>query len=204
MLLRIQSRFRNIVVCPALVVTFALSAAPARANAVDDWATIAYQVVIVNAGLAGAGHIDFAYVHIAVYDAVNAIDRRHTVFAVRPTAPTRNASPDAATAAAAYTMLKALYPAQQAYLDGTYLTYLLNIPDGPAKASGIAVGVEVATALHALRSGDGYKATVPYVFGTGPGVYQATPGGTPTPLNPWLAAMKPFALESAVQFRADG
>src|SRR5262249_50067738 len=154
---------------------------PARANAVDDWAAIAYQVVIVNAGPAGVGHIDFAYVHVAIYDAVNAIDRRHTVFAVRPTTPTRHASPDAATAAAAYTVLKWLYPAQQAYLDGTYLTYLLNIPDGPAKTRGIAIGVEVGNALRALRTGDGYKANVPYGFGSGPGVYQATPGGAPTP-----------------------
>jgi hypothetical protein len=204
MLFRAKSRFPNRQLFPALVATFTLFAAPARANAVDDWAAIAYQVVIVNAGPAGAGHIDFAYVHIAIYDAVNAIDRSHTVFAVRPTTPTHGASPDAATAAAAYTMLKSLYPAQQAYLDGTYLTYLLNIPDGPAKTRGIAVGIEVANALRALRTGDGYKANVPYVFGAGPGVYQATPGGTPTPLNPWLAALKPFAIESAVQFRADG
>lgn len=194
MLLRILSGVRNRQLVPALAVALTLFAAPVRANAVDDWAAIAYQVVIVNAGAAGAGAIDFAYVHIAIYDAVNAIDRRHTVFAVRPTTRTRGASTEAATAAAAYAVLKWLYPAQQAYLDGTYLTYLLNIPDGLAKTRGIAVGTEVANALRALRARDGYKANVPYVFGAGPGVYQATPGGAPTPLNPWLAVFRPFAI----------
>jgi len=66
MLSRIQNRFRNCLVFPALVVTLTLSAAPARANAVDDWAAIAYQVVIVNAGSAGVGHIDFAYGPVAL------------------------------------------------------------------------------------------------------------------------------------------
>src|SRR5262245_22690513 len=92
----------------------------ARADAVSDWSLIANTVVIANAGTRPpASMIDFAYVHVAIYDAVNAIDRRYSTFSVAPTSPTGGASPEAATAAAAYTILKAFYPAQSAFLDTT-------------------------------------------------------------------------------------
>jgi hypothetical protein len=117
--------------------------------------------------------IDFAYVHMAIYDAVNAIDGRYSVFNVAPSTASAAASPEAATAAAAYTMLKALNPAQQPFLDTVYVNYLLSIPAGIAQITrGIAVGTEVAAACIALRAGDGRNANVPYVFGSGPGVYR--------------------------------
>ena len=175
----------------------------ARANAVDDWSAIANQVIIVNAARAGTGNIDFAYVYIAIYDAVNAIDGGHTVFAVRPTSAPAGASPDAATAAAAYTVLKWLFPSQEAYLTTTYDAYIAGLP-ATGKALGIAVGTEVGAALTLLRTGDGRNASVPYVFRTGPGQYQVTPGGPATPATPWLARMRTFAIRDSTQFRADG
>jgi len=187
-----------------LAVAVALVSSPANANAVADWNVIANQVVVINAARPGAAAIvDVAYVQIAVYDAVNAIDGRYSVFAVRPVTPPGGASPDAAVAAAAYTVLKWLFPAQQAYLDGVYASYLLGIPAGTARTTGIQIGTEVGTAFTALRTGDGRNASVPYSFGSGPGVYQLTPGCT-APSLPWLGQLKPFAIESGSQFRADG
>jgi hypothetical protein len=179
-----------------------------KADAVSDWSFIANTVVVTNAARPAPGSIiDFAYVHAAVYDAVNAIDGRYTVFAVVPSTSAVGASPEAATAAAAYTVLKALYPAQQAFLDTVYANYLLSIPAGSAQTRGIAVGTEVATAFLAMRTGDGRNAIVPYVFENGPGKYQITPGAPPvpaTPLFPWVAQLRPFSLQSPSQFRADG
>lgn len=180
----------------------------AKADAVGDWSRIANTVVITKAGtLPPASMIDFAYVHAAIYDAVNAIDGRYSVFSVAPSTPTAGASPEAATAAAAYTMLLALYPAQQTYLDSVYNMYVGNLPAGFARDRGVAVGTEVAGLFIDARQGDGRNADVPYVFGSGPGVYQATPGAPPvpiTPLFPWIAQMKPFTLQSPSQFRAEG
>jgi PAP2 superfamily len=180
----------------------------ANADAVSDWSFIANTVVIMNAGTRPpASMIDFAYVHIAIYDAVNAIDGRYSVFSVAPSTATAGASPEAATAAAAYTMLVAFYPAQKPFLDTTYSNYLGNLPAGIARDRGVAVGTDVAKLFLAARQGDGRNANVPYVFGSGPGVYQATPGAPPspiTPLFPWIAQMKPFTLHSPSQFRADG
>jgi hypothetical protein len=182
----------------------------ADANALDDWNAIASHTILVTANRGGTGNVDFAYVYIAIYDAVNAIDRGHTVFAVtpKPTTPTAGASLDAATAAAAYTVLKWLFPSQAADLTNTYNLYVSGLP-AAGKADGIQVGTEVGDALIALRTDDGRNATVPYVFQYGPGQYELTP--TPacpapplSPITPWLAQMRTFGIENSAQFRADG
>src|SRR5215471_7758480 len=210
MLIKSQSKpWKTLTVSASVILVLAmLLPTGAKADAVSDWSLIANNVVIgIAATRPPASMIDFAYVHIAIYDAVNAIDGRYSVFSATPSSSPAGASPEAATAAAAYTMLKALYPAQQAYLDNVYANYLLSLPAGTATTQGIAIGTQVATAFLAQRAGDGRYADVPYVFSFGPGAYELTPGAPPvpiTPLFPWLAKMKPFALDSPSQFRADG
>src|SRR5262249_28467685 len=176
-------------------------------DAVSDWSSIA-ATVLVNVGRPGGGAaVDIAYVHAAIYDAVNAIDGRYSVYAVTPHTSAVGASPEVATAAAAYTVLKALFPSQQSFLDTAYANYLLSLQPGPAQTRGIAVGMEVANLFLATRVEDGRDAAVPYVFGSGPGVYQITPGAAPppaTPATPWLAKTRPFGIESPSQFRAPG
>jgi hypothetical protein len=177
----------------------------ARANVVDDWNAIASQVIVTNAARpATAAIVDFAYVQIAVYDAVNAIDGRYSVFAVHPLSSPAGGSQEAAGATAAFLTLKWLFPAQQAYLDGVYASYMAAIPPGAPKTIGAAVGTEVANAFTTLRAGDGRNANVPYFFGSGPGTYQLTTGCPALPATPWVAQMRPFAIESPFQFRADG
>jgi hypothetical protein len=173
----------------------------ATADVVADW-NATTQSIVVSKGAQGG--VYFALVHIAVYDAVNAIDRKYSAYAVTPQAPTLGASQDAAAATAAYRVLLSVFPDQQSTLDAAYSTSLAAVPDSTAKARGIAVGEEVAAKWLALRANDGREANVPYVFGTGPGVYQRTLPGPPSPVTPWMAKMQPFALTSASQFRAYG
>jgi len=178
----------------------------ARADAVTDWNEIANTVLLNVARGNVPSVVDLGYVHVAIYDAVNAIDGHYSVFAVVPRSPTYGASREAAAAAAAYTVLKSFFPTQQAYLDAVYSNYLLSLNGEIAR--GQAVGVEVATTWLALRAGDGRNANVPYEFQPpGPGVYQITPGAPAppaTPAAPWIAKMKPLAIESPSQFRAYG
>ena len=89
----------------------------------------------------------YAMVHIAVHDALNAIDRRYRPYAyfgrMEP-----DASPEAAVAVAAYRTLSRQFtllipfghPSQQAKFDAALATALALIPDGPAKQAGMAVG----------------------------------------------------------------
>src|SRR5205809_7311573 len=73
----------------------------------------------------------YAIMHAAIYDAVNAIDKTHTPYAVHLTGVPRSASQDAAVAGAAHEVLVTLYPDFQALLDAQLLEALANIPDGP-------------------------------------------------------------------------
>src|SRR5881296_3489869 len=75
----------------------------------------------------------FAIMHAAIYDAVNAIERTHTPYAVDLSGVSRRASPEAAAAAAAHGVLVALYPKLQAMLDTQLEESLAQIPDGPHK-----------------------------------------------------------------------
>ncbi len=76
------------------------------------------------------------------------------------------------------------------------------IPDGQAKTDGIAVGTEVANLFLASRVGDGRNAPVTYTPGSGPGAW--IPTSPVPPIVVYLGQMRPFAMETASQFRADG
>jgi hypothetical protein len=95
-----------------------------------------------------------AIVQVSVFEAVNATTGRYPAFRVQMT-PAPGASVDAAVAAATRTALLKLMPAQQAAIDADYQALLGAVPDGPAKASGIAVGEQAATAVVASCANDG-------------------------------------------------
>ncbi|HEV8130477.1 MAG TPA: vanadium-dependent haloperoxidase [Acidobacteriota bacterium] len=187
-------------VLPLIIVSMFLSAS-ARADVVTYWNEVATNS-IVRAGKSPGIH--FAMVHAAIYDAVNSIDRRYTVFAVKPSGKTRKASQEAAAASAAYNVLLALFPEQKTTLDAAYGISLAAIPDSEAKTRGIAIGEEVAAGIMELRANDGRNNVVQYSVGSGPGVYQLTPPAFSPPATPWLAQVKPFALLEPSQFRAEG
>src|SRR6266700_635678 len=76
-----------------------------------------------------------AIVHLAIYDAVNAIVGGHAPYLVLR-AP-RSASPDAAAAAAAHTALLSLFPTQRSIIDAKYQDSLTQIGDGAHVRQGI-------------------------------------------------------------------
>src|SRR6266576_1595744 len=145
----------------------------------------------------------FAILHAAIYDAVNAIDRRHKPYLVTVPGVSPNASQEAAAAAAAHEVLVELYPAFKTTLDGELQQSLAQIADGKDKTDGIAAGLAVADRILALRRNDGSNAQpIPYVFGTAPGDYQSTPPNfPPQPQFTHWSRVSPFALERASQFR---
>jgi len=144
---------------------------------------------------------NFAILHAAIYDAVNAIDRTHQPYLIALRAP-RDASETAAADAAARTALDGLYSSQQTTIDATYGTELANVPDGPAKDQGVRLGNQLATDLLAIRTNDGSNVTpAPFVPGTAPGDYQPTPPNFPTPVFTTWGQVTPFVLDSGNQFR---
>ncbi len=157
------------------------------------------------AGLSPAeGHPIFAYVAIAVYDSVMAVEGGYEPFAIDVDAPD-GASPEAAVAAAARRILVHYLPAQAASIvEPAYQSSLATIADGPAETDGVAIGDAVASQLIDLRAGDGFRAPVTYTPPNPPipGVWLPT---APTPpIGPYLGLMDPFSLRSADQYRPGG
>ncbi len=185
-------------------------ARPVRADAVVDWNDIALQAITtaINAGRPGlVTGLDLAMVHAAVYDAVQAIDRRFEPYHVE--IPRASGSPAAAAAKAAHDVLVNRFPAQAASLATTYHSYLANNRLGEDDP-GVAVGQKAAAGIIALRANDGSfpPAPPPFIGGTDPGVWRPThpPPGPPPQLAPmavpWLANVRPFTLTGPTQFRA--
>ena len=187
----------------ALVFAAVIQVASARADVITDWNEIGNTAAVINSGKpAAASVIDLTYMHAAMYDAVNAVDGRYTPYAVRVKNVPAGASKEAAAVAAAYTVLRAVLPAQQSFLDAKYAQSIATIGGGQGKIDGIALGEIVANRLLELRDGDGRNAAVTYTPSPGPGVWQPTPPAFAAAQTPWVAQMKPFALMTPSQFRA--
>lgn len=193
---------------PIMGVTLGLAFGSASAsNAVTDWHTnMESAVVAMGKKSPTVAFVYFAYADVAMYDAVNSIDRRFQPFAVQVYAP-RSASRDAAASVAAHDVLVHYLPLQQPTLDLELQASLNAIADGQDKTDGINVGQAVAARWLALRAGDGLEAPVTLTLPTpGPGVWQPVPSypsanpPTPPPVAEWQAQFKPFALRSADQF----
>ena len=156
----------------------------------------------------------YALAHVAVHDALNAVERRFEPYAYDATAAA-GTSAEAAVAAAAHDALVAgladlpaeLFPAECgvagiAIVDARYAAALAAVPDGAAKADGISVGEAAARAIIAVRSDD--AANDPplvdvTIRGGPPGEYQFTPG-TPFAFAPKWGAVTPFTLNDSTQF----
>ncbi|SDD75865.1 vanadium-dependent haloperoxidase [Glycomyces harbinensis] len=120
----------------------------------------------------------------------------------------RDAFSRAALASALHTGLSALTTGQQATLDAALADALARIPDGRAKRDGVAAGAREARALIADREGDGLDAAsispVIEVPAPAPGIWQPTAPSFSRPTTAGIAHARPFALESAEQFRPAG
>jgi len=189
----------GIAIKASAVALLLLPAAHSRSqNVVADWDAIASNAIVSAGKSPAASFVFFAYVDVAVYDAVNSIDRRHRPFAVSVNAP-RGASVDAAAVAAAHDVLVHYFPLQQAALDADEAASLGAMQNSQAKTDGISVGEAVAAKWIALRANDGVEAPIVYTWGSGPGVWQPAPP-FPPPSTPWLGQMTPFTYASASDF----
>lgn len=175
-------------------------------NVVSYWNDIANKTVLATSTVnttpeeqRPAFFHDVATVHVAIYDAAVAIDSRYRPFTVEPKAPAAGASMDAAVSAAAYGVLKALFPNRSTQYQVAYDQRLAAVPDGQAKTLGLALGREVAAEVVRLRANDGRNvALAPYVSGSATGQFRSA---NPNPVFQYFPSIKPFALDSLSQFR---
>lgn len=211
----------------AAVLALAALAPPAAASEVVRWNETALKVIADGGQNPVVTTRTLAMVHAAVHDALNTISRRYDAYYFDTPAPA-GASPEAAVAAAAHTVLVGVVPgfgtpaqriAALAAADEAYASALARIPDGSARTAGVAAGRAAGAAIVLLRKDDGATRDAPYTPGTGPGRWRPHPN--PVPANPPIpdpttargyapSAMPgwgnvtPFTLLSAGQFWLPG
>lgn len=170
-------------------------AGTAHADIITDWNEKA-----VAAGVkAQAGPMqarNAAIVQVAMFDALNAIERRYTPYRVQ-VAAAPGTSRDVAAAAVAHFILSHLYPAQAKDFETFYHAALAAVPDGEPKSQGIQLGEKVAAEILAWRAKDGADAPNTYRPYTVAGTYVPTA----LPVGFSLANTMPFALKQGSQFR---
>lgn len=188
----------------SVVVALLSSAALSAQNVVVQWNVIASTTIVTNGKLSpAASSVCFAYVHLAVFDAVNAIDHRFQPYLFTTAAPA-GTNRDAAAVAAAHRVLVNYFPSQQASLDAQLASSLAAIPDTSVNVlAGVTVGEAAAQALISARANDGLLANVSYTPLIGPGYWQPTPPAFGPAATPWLGQMVPFTMTSAGQFFPD-
>ena len=175
----------------------ALSATAARSDVIMDWNAKADALATEKQLLNASNARGQAMLHIAMFEAVNAIDRRYAPYKLSLSAD-RAASREAAAASAAYDVLLALHPDKKADLDATLAGSLAGITENEAKSKGIELGKQAAAGIIALRANDGSNTPEDYRPATTAGVYVPTT----IPIESTSSKIKPFAMTSASQFRA--
>jgi hypothetical protein len=182
--------------CAAAALT-AAAAQPASADTVCEWVDFAQRVAAAAAGGGGGGattppprdpELSRAQtrVALAMFEALNAIDRRYTSYLNFPQGdPT--ASQDAAAVTAAHHVLLHFYPSQRAALEETYQVAMETVTDAAKREAGRLIGEAAARA--AIRAG-----------GIDPAIAQ-TPYRPRTRAGEWVATQLPVFDPASVAFR---
>lgn len=189
---------------------------PTLGDAVLRWNSVALNAEVVDhtpgAGVSGAGLAvnpgptraarALAIVHIAIFDAVNAIDGTYAPYVLKTKAP-KGTSLEAAIAQAAHDALVGVYAAQSASFDAALATDLALIPDGQAKTDGIALGHASAAAVIAACDGDGNNINIPYTINPNPGFWRPDPfHPTQMPYGDYYGNVRPMGIKNVNEFLA--
>ena len=149
-----------------------------------------------------------AIVHIAMFEAVNAVTQRYETY-TGLTPPATPASVDYAIAQSAHDSLIYLYPSQHERLDAILKADVSRIHGSTAKLeAGRTLGIAAAQSIVELRQQDGSQVPDPSVGGSftpigGVGHWSPDPvSGLTIYLGAYWGQVKPFALDSSDQFRA--
>ena len=178
------------------VVFVALFGSPARTDMIMDWNAKA-DAIAAEKQITPSPHARaLVILHVAMFEAVNAIERRYNPYKLNLTAD-RSTSKEAAAASAGYHVLVALYPDQKTDLDATFVAMLAGIVEGESKTKGVDLGKKAAADIIALRADDGADAPESYRPHTSPGVYVPTM----VPLNSTVGAWTPWTMTASAQFR---
>lgn len=167
-----------------------------------DWSLTTATAINAFDGNADAvlGTRTLSMVHLAMHDAVNAVNRIYEPYSF--TNRDSTAHPVAAAAAAAHRVLVNTFPAQAATFDAKLAASLADVPNGLAEDRGRALGDQVANHFIQLRQNDGFGAVVDYTPDNDPGDFQFVPPFEGFIYHPEWRFVRVWGLDSVSQFRS--
>jgi hypothetical protein len=169
------------------------------AEVVFEWNEL-LEAAVPPAGLSPPRY--YAMMHVAMFDAVNSIERRYRSYRFSVWAPP-GASSEAAAAQAAHDVLVAQFPAGTATFDTALQGRLEKIHPFSARL-GSLVGRAVAQKVLAWRQNDGWANPTPAVaLPPFPGLYQPTPPAFAPAGFTQFRHTRPFALLTSTQYLPD-
>ncbi|MFO0942082.1 MAG: phosphatase PAP2 family protein [Pirellulales bacterium] len=148
---------------------------------------------------------NIAMIHLAMFDAVNAIDGNYLAYVQELPPVPLGASAIAAGASAAYTVASNLYnaPKELAIWSATLVESLSKVQDEQCRNDGVEFGRAVGLAMLAARANDGARKIVSFEPGTEPGDWNRTfPDFLPALLPQW-PQVKPFGVKNIEALRPD-
>ena len=179
-------------------VTMATSA-PAQADVVCDWMDFAARIAAPSQATGRTPDQERAMTRtaLAIFEAVNAIDRRYQSYLNFP-AGDAAASQEAAAATAAYKVLHHHFPAARTALDESYALTMAGIGDERAREAGRLIGEAAAAAAIAAGGVDPAATPIPFRPSTTPGVWI---GASLPSIEPYWATFRPWVIPSADALR---
>jgi hypothetical protein len=186
---------KNNIVRRVAVVGLALCGS-ARADVIVDWNARA-DAIATEKQLGSPAHgRGLVMMHVAMFEALNAIDRRYQPYRLNLVAD-RNTSHEIAAATAGHDVLAALYPDQRAALDALLEQQMAAVPDGPPRERALILGRKAAAEILELRRADGSGAADTYRPVTPPGQYVPTTAVAGASVGAWT----PWVMSRGDQFR---
>ena len=179
-------------------VTMATSV-PAQADVVCDWMDFAARIAAPSQATGRTPDQERAMTRtaLAIFEALNAIDRRYQSYLNFP-AGEATASQEAAAATAAYKVLHHHFPHARTALDESYALTMAGITDERSREAGRLIGERAAAAAIAAGGVDPAVAPIPFRPSTTPGVWI---GGSLPSLEPYWATFRPWVIPSADALR---
>lgn len=191
-----SSKPRALIVRGIILTGLALSQ-PAKADVISDWNRTASEYLTQNAG----SHYSrgMTMVHVAQFDAVNAVGGGYTPYALEVVAP--GASAEAAAAQAAYSVLTNISRATVSVLNTALARSLEGIAAGSAREDGIRLGKIAADRIIQLRAADNPDLPITPATSTALGKWRISPPNSSPGIGANSRYMLPWTLRSQSQFR---
>ena len=187
-----KMRLKSLAAAASLALASLTVTTPARADTVSDWWEFANKVSPQYGGGSPEQQRTVTRVSLAMFEALNAIDRRYESYLKLPVGDA-SASQDAAAIEAAYQVMLQLHPDKKAALDENYTLAMAMIGDERKREAGRLIGGQAAKAAVAAGGIDPAVAQAPYRPRTSPGMFVSVP--LPQ-LEPHYAAYRAWAVPS--------